>query len=247
MKLKMKEHDALSIFILELEDLQSHLVSKPKRLSEWRKKIIDQKYMLAEEANERKDILLVKTVDVYRNLPDKLLYFMRWASRRKKFSYILKTDDDTFIDLKKVDKSMHFAHMATSYLVDNAYYNWWWSSFRVGWPVESFGKWREDDYRSATYPPFPCGAGYVLSKDLVQFIVENSMRLHRYQGEDVSLGIWLAGLMPKTSASGPRCIWSCTANETAICSNLCNRPQLTVNEMYATWVSYKKCGNMCGC
>ncbi|XP_046387408.1 UDP-GalNAc:beta-1,3-N-acetylgalactosaminyltransferase 2-like [Ischnura elegans] len=233
--------------IYELEELQSHIISKPKRLSTWRKKVMDQKYMLAEEVNERKDILLVKTIDTYRNIPDKLLYFMKWASKRKKFHYILKTDDDTFVDLKKVEKSLVYTHMTTSFLFEHAHFNWWWSSFRVWWPVDSFGKWREDEYRSSTYPPFPCGAGYVLSKDLVHYIADNSPRLHRFQGEDVSVGIWLAGLLPKTSETGLGCIWSCSLNETQVCSNLCNRPQLTVNEMYATWVSFKKCGNMCGC
>lgn len=56
------------------------------------------------------------------------------------------------------------------------------------------GKWREDGYRSAAYPSFPCGGGYVVNKGIVEYLAANSKNLQYFQGEDVSIGIWLSGL-----------------------------------------------------
>ena len=68
----------------------------------------------------------------------------------------------------------------------------WWGHFRNDWAVERSGKWAEPDYTAAVYPSFACGAGNVLSRDLAALIGVNVDSLHSYQGEDVSLGIWLA-------------------------------------------------------
>lgn len=80
--------------------------------------------------------------------------------------YILKTDDDTFIDLKRVEAELD----KTS--------GWdWWSCFRVGWPVHRYGKWREPEYQHELYPPFPSGAGYVLSQRAVAWLNERYILL----------------------------------------------------------------------
>lgn len=113
---------------------------------------------------------------------------------------------------------------------------WWWSSFRENWPVQKFGKWREDSYNSITYPPFPCGAGYVLSMDLVSFIASNMEILHIYQGEDVSLGIWLSPLNPTLHND----CWQCKECFT----NACNKAELSIEQMYDTWTLFQNSNNL---
>ena len=53
--------------------------------------------------------------------------------------------------------------------------------FRTNWLVDRVGKWAEPDYSGATYPTFACGAGYVLSADLVHWLARNADSLKRYQ------------------------------------------------------------------
>jgi hypothetical protein len=167
------------------------------------------------------------------------------------FSYLLKTDDDTFINIGEVLRTLKIAKKNQS---KKAFTHpgielrlHWWSSFREGWPVHSFGKWREDNYRSAMYPPFPCGAGYVLSEGVVQFLGNKAYKFlyQDFQGEDVSLGIWLAGVNPlRFTGDNISCTWACdgTCNPKA-----CNRAQLSVDAMYQAWEGYKNCSNICGC
>ena len=53
--------------------------------------------------------------------------------------------------------------------------------FRHNWLVERSGKWAEPDYSAMVYPKFACGAGYVLSSDLVHWLADNSYTLAAYQ------------------------------------------------------------------
>lgn len=69
-------------------------------------------------------------------------------------------------------------------------------SFRRNWQVNEFGKWSEPNYQAVAYPPFPCGSAYMLSADLIGWLSTNSESLFRFQGEDVSMGIWLAAILP---------------------------------------------------
>lgn len=62
--------------------------------------------------------------------------------------------------------------------------------------MDFYGKWAENEYHSVSYPPFACGSGYVISRPVAKWIASNAQFLHPFQGEDVSLGIWLASLGP---------------------------------------------------
>ena len=47
--------------------------------------------------------------------------------------------------------------------------------------MEHYGKWAELEYRAPVYPSFACGAGNVLSADIVRWLAENAESLHTYQ------------------------------------------------------------------
>lgn len=92
--------------------------------------------------------------------------------------------------------------------------------------MDRIGKWQELEYASPAYPAFACGSGYVVSRDLVQWLADNADKLKAYQveylrasdcvgggwirtespecnvrnvlqGEDVSMGIWMAAVGPQ--------------------------------------------------
>lgn len=63
--------------------------------------------------------------------------------------------------------------------------------------VERTGKYAElqynqENWENSLWPKFPIGAaGHVISRKAAEYIVENLSTLIDYQGEDVSLGIWM--------------------------------------------------------
>jgi hypothetical protein len=131
----------------------------------------------------------------------------------------LKTDDDVFVDVKKVEKELK------KWKED-----WeWWSCFRVNWTVPRSGKWKDVSYPKDHYPRFPTGSGYVVTNRMLNKI--NGTVVSR--GEDVNMGILLSGAKEHL---GHTCHWSCDnrCNE-----NACNLPQLTHKQMFSTWEKYK--------
>nr|CAD7459129.1 unnamed protein product [Timema tahoe] len=227
------------------DKLTRHVQGRGSRQLAWIRKMEVLKEMLRSESDQFEDMMLVDLVDVYRNLPAKLLHFIKRVYETHNFSYILKTDDDTFVDVLQVTRALSYFEGVTPSL-------WVWSSFKEMWPVAWAGKWGEQYYRALSYPPFPCGAGYVISKGVAQFLATTADKFlyTGFQGEDVAMGIWLAGVN-LTRFSGE---W--TDNDSHVCGWVgddvchpmgCNKAQLSVMDMYHTWNLYKQCGNMCLC
>ncbi|XP_067391860.1 UDP-GalNAc:beta-1,3-N-acetylgalactosaminyltransferase 2 isoform X3 [Emydura macquarii macquarii] len=113
--------------------------------------------------------------------------------------------------------------------------------FRLNWAVDRTGKWQELEYPSPAYPAFACGSGYVISKDIVQWLASNSERLKTYQGEDVSMGIWMAAIGPKRYQDS---LWLCEKTcETGMLSS----PQYSPQELTELWRVKELCGDPCRC
>ena len=49
----------------------------------------------------------------------------------------------------------------------------WWGNFRTSWAVEHDGKWADLEYPCSGYPSFACGAGSLLTADVVKWIAMN--------------------------------------------------------------------------
>lgn len=143
------------------------------------------------------------------------------------YQYVLKTDDDTFLDIHRVVEELQKGE------------DWdWWSCFRIGWPVQRTGKWKEIQYNKNVYPPFPSGSGYVVTWNIIKNITKHRKNLElNYQGEDVALGIWLEEFS-LTSHIGTYCYWACNEN---IHENTCNAAQLNIEDMYTIWKNFKEC------
>ncbi|XP_043206950.1 UDP-GalNAc:beta-1,3-N-acetylgalactosaminyltransferase 2-like [Amphibalanus amphitrite] len=137
---------------------------------------------LSEEAARHGDLLLVPGPDVYRRLPDKLISFLTWAAETPA-QWVIKCDDDVLLDIPRILENVP-PHTDEGL---------WWGQFRYNWPADRYGKWAELEYQAAVYPPFACGTASLLSADVVRWLARNRAELTRFQGEDVSLGIWLAG------------------------------------------------------
>ncbi|XP_068130377.1 UDP-GalNAc:beta-1,3-N-acetylgalactosaminyltransferase 2 [Hyperolius riggenbachi] len=215
------------------ETLLQHLHNRPQRLEEFQASLVEEEVSLQEESYAHGDITFVNVVDTYRNVPRKLLLFYRWLVGSVDFDFLLKTDDDCFVDLDNVFQALEARQLKGP--------NAWWGNFRLNWGVDRTGKWQELEYLSPAYPPFTCGSGYVLSQDIVHWLAENAKRLKTYQGEDVSMGIWM-------SAIGPRRY----QDENWLCDKVCesgmlSSPQYSPQELSQLWQQKERCGKPCGC
>ncbi|XP_060781475.1 UDP-GalNAc:beta-1,3-N-acetylgalactosaminyltransferase 2 isoform X4 [Neoarius graeffei] len=175
--------------IYDVEGLKTQLRGRVDRQQAHEARLREEEKALQEESHTYGDIVFVDVVDTYRTVPYKLLYFYKWAIRNADFSLLLKTDDDCYINVDEVLMKIDHKSLMRS--------NLWWGNFRQSWAVDRVGKWQELEYSSPVYPAFACGSGYVLSRDLVEWLASNAEKLKVYQGEDVSMGIWMAAVGPQ--------------------------------------------------
>ncbi|XP_053155796.1 UDP-GalNAc:beta-1,3-N-acetylgalactosaminyltransferase 2 isoform X3 [Hemicordylus capensis] len=219
--------------IQEGEALLQSLQSRPERFIHHISKLEEEDASLKEESNTYDDIVFVDVVDTYRNVPAKLLNFYRWTIEAASFNVLLKTDDDCYIDLEAVFNRIKLKNLGRP--------NTWWGNFRLNWAVDRTGKWQELEYPSPAYPAFACGSGYVISKDIVEWLASNSERLKIYQGEDVSMGIWMAAIGPKRYQDN---LWLC---EKTCESGMLSSPQYSPEELTELWKIKELCGDPCNC
>ncbi|XP_054675759.1 UDP-GalNAc:beta-1,3-N-acetylgalactosaminyltransferase 2 isoform X5 [Grus americana] len=219
--------------IQEGDALLKSLHTRPERFTSHIKNLEKEDALLKEESSTYDDIVFVDVIDTYRNVPAKLLNFYRWTVESTSFDLLLKTDDDCYIDLEAVFNRIMQKKLDRP--------NIWWGNFRLNWAVDRTGKWQELEYPSPAYPAFACGSGYVISKDIVQWLASNSERLKTYQGEDVSMGIWMAAVGPKRYQDS---LWLC---EKTCQSGMLSSPQYSPQELRDLWRLKELCGDPCRC
>ena len=143
---------------------------------------------LAAEDKLHGDLLLLKSLhDTYNNLTRKVLYSFVWADRNINFSYLMKTDDDTYIFVDELHKEV------CRYRQDGVSKLYWghfnWKSRPI---TNKNDKWAESKwFLTDTYLPYAFGGGYVISADLIHNIATTADYLQLYHNEDVTVGLWL--------------------------------------------------------
>ncbi|KAH3827040.1 hypothetical protein DPMN_128968 [Dreissena polymorpha] len=97
----------------------------------------------------------------------------------------MKVDEDSFVRVDKVSDE----------LLSKPQERLYWGFFDGRAHVKKSGKWEERDYVLCDrYLPYALGGGYVLSKDLITYVAENSHLFSIFKSEDASLGTWLGPL-----------------------------------------------------
>ena len=141
------------------------------------------------EAKRHGDMVIMEGLEEnYYQIAHKSGAIISWGARIAAF--VMKCDDDTYVKVDQIlDKLLDLA--GHKYLL--------FGKISKNSPVHrdhSF-KWYmpKEDYAQDVYPPFPHGAGYVLSAPLAQFVKEGLVRktdpLKLLRLEDVSVGIWV--------------------------------------------------------
>ena len=144
------------------------------------------KTMLNEERSRSDDLIVLPNLeDNYEKLTEKVVASMQWINNKVDFDYLLKTDDDTFVRVDEVIKDLQMKPSERLY----------WGFFNNGSEIVKVGKWAETKpYICDRYVSYALGGGYVLSKDLISYIVDNSDKFKMFVNEDVSVWTWLAPL-----------------------------------------------------
>ena len=141
---------------------------------------------LRQEQHDHRDLIDSVHPDSYRALPHKLQFALKWIVRNcPAAQWILKVDDDMYARVASVERILvPLFNPATPMVVGRILRHQ---------AVQKSGKWAELSYPHPFYPPWPQGScGYLISQAAAQLVTDGSNSL-KYQGEDTSLGIWLAG------------------------------------------------------
>lgn len=216
LSLSRKNHDYQAFFVIGSRGLNSK-----------------QEYDINLEKSLHNDLISLPIQDAYGDLTKKVLKSMEFSEKNYRFDYLLKADDDTMVDIEKVLKELKTMNDPLLY----------WGFFDGRAPVQTKGKWADPLYRLCDrYIPYALGGGYVLGKDIVEFIADNARLLELYNSEDASVGSWLAGLKVNRRHD-PRFD---TEWKSRGCSNkfLVTHKQ-TQADMKIKWARLTKYGNLC--
>ena len=145
-----------------------------------------QLHKLTKEADLYGDMILLEDVsDEHISLTNRTLKSFQYIlENNMNFQYVLKCDDDSFVNLLEVSEVL---------MERKSNEKLFWGEFLGAGGVMEEGPYAEKQWSVCeTYLPYALGGGYVLSMDLVKLVVLNGPHLRIYRNEDVSLGAWLA-------------------------------------------------------
>ncbi|XP_076439802.1 beta-1,3-galactosyltransferase 5-like [Babylonia areolata] len=156
---------------------------------------------LSSESVMFRDIVRGSYVDSYRNLTHKVLHGLTWVSRNCEVPFVLKTDDDCFVNVALFRHFLlHQNTRTTNLYAGNMLTN---ENRRkvIRNPNE---KWSvsEEAYLPEYYPVYASGSGYALSFDVVTKLVEQSKYKKSIPNEDAYIGIVINSLRIPPTYSG---------------------------------------------
>lgn len=138
---------------------------------------------LKEESDQFNDLVITNHVDTYKNLTLKTLAaFDYMAAFCPQAEYLLKTDDDMFIQVKRLMAMVRGLGVGQKLIVGNVASSW--SPVRN---PESKYYISESQYPEAMYPAFVTGPSYLVSKNAVIELFKAAMEHPYIHLEDVFL------------------------------------------------------------
>ncbi|CAK7322911.1 unnamed protein product [Dovyalis caffra] len=141
---------------------------------------------LKKEAEFFGDVVIVPYMDNYDLVVLKTVAICEYGVRTVRAKYIMKGDDDTFVRVDSIIDEVNKVPAGRSLYIGNI--NYYHKPLRYGKWAVTYEEWPEEDY-----PPYANGPGYILSSDIVRFIVSEfeSHKLRLFKMEDVSMGMWV--------------------------------------------------------
>lgn len=145
--------------------------------------------VLLEESKAYKDVLITNFTDSYRGLSRKTVYALKWASNNCLPMYMLKTDDDCYVNVKSI-----IQYLTNNFNPENLY------TGRIQWFMpanrDTTSKFyvSEEDYPHFLLPPYASGGGYLFSGAVIPRLVNASKHIKLIPNEDANFGILMHSL-----------------------------------------------------
>ena len=155
-----------------------------KVYEEYQRTLAVEQCALEREAEEYSDLILVPMMDTYGGLPRKVKEALSWSLEHTSSDWFMKVDDDVVVRATRIEKELSHYNASESQII---------GSLRKNSGVPKGGKWADHEFEEKRYPMFPNGAeGWIVSRHVARLIVDHDG--FEYQGEDVSMGIWVAAI-----------------------------------------------------
>ncbi|XP_078367826.1 UDP-GlcNAc:betaGal beta-1,3-N-acetylglucosaminyltransferase 7-like [Oculina patagonica] len=139
--------------------------------------------LLKTENNIYGDIIRADYYEHYWNQSLKIQMAFEWAARYCKFSFLLKADDDVFVNARSLIDDLQLKSMPKKGL--------YMGKLHRDPIVLRHGKWRVsyEEYSGTHYPDFCSGAGFVMSYDVIECLVPLFDVMRPYRLDDVYVGM----------------------------------------------------------
>ena len=156
----------------------------PERQEAWDNEMAVEERKLVQEQHDHGDLARMPGIDSYAGLPQKLKFSYEWALQHcPECQWFVKADDDTIARVPQLESHLSKFDASVPTVI---------GGIVAGGGVHRTGKWAENNYKPKHYPKFPIGShGHIVSRPVAQYIADRAKDLFDYQGEDVSVGIWL--------------------------------------------------------
>ena len=129
------------------------------------------------------DILQLFYIDFYENLTNKTLLTLEWLSYNCEPKFVLKTDDDCFVNLLSLEPWLHTLKSDILYV----------GKRNVHMPVIRNPKHRNyvavEDFSEKYYEPYCSGGGYILSGKVLKNLTGKAKFFKQIRNEDAFIGI----------------------------------------------------------
>ena len=129
------------------------------------------------------DILQLFYIDFYENLTNKTLLTLEWLSYNCEPKFVLKTDDDCFVNLLSLEPWLHTLKSDILYV----------GKRNVHMPVIRNPKHRNyvavEDFSEKYYEPYCSGGGYMLSGKILKNVTGKAKFFKQIRNEDAFIGI----------------------------------------------------------
>ncbi|XP_040570475.1 beta-1,3-galactosyltransferase 5 [Lepeophtheirus salmonis] len=145
---------------------------------------------IEKEHQKYEDIIQGSFVDTYKNLSYKHLLGYKWThSHCQDIQYILKTDDDVFVDVFQLPKLL--TEFGFDEIVEK--HPFFMCHINDGATPRKFGKWlvTKEEYPYSYYPVFCSGGAYVTNLLLIESIVQMNYKKFFWVDD-----VFLTGILP---------------------------------------------------
>ncbi|CAK0784367.1 hypothetical protein CVIRNUC_007571 [Coccomyxa viridis] len=154
--------------------------------------------LVEEEMQQYQDIILVHGETNYKSILLKSLFVLEHAVTHYDARFILKTDDDAFVNVPAFVQQLRLLCESPDCRKERLYMG---KQCRRGKVIMSPGhKWDNSGYYNhtglATYANYMFGGGYIVSADVAKALVtmEDMVKLKFTPIEDATVGFWLMGM-----------------------------------------------------